>query len=559
MDKAFDAFDDIEYLNEQTDEQTTEQTTEQTDEQTNYNPDRTESVIYITKSGAFIDFDDISYKSTKKYTDEVAHMKMIRKIENYFTLKTLQIIGAMKQTKRCKVDKKKRRIIVPRFGIFEILNKKFGLSNFCTISQIKPGNKPVNDFKWTGTLKPNQIIIADYLKNNIYTESRKKCGSAGCILNLEAGQGKSFLAAYFMSIFNKKTLIVLHSTSLIDQWKSVIESCYSNMSIGEYHGKKKTDGDIVLIVINSLLSDEFTITKGKRKTKTITKMKPLEYFNQFGFIIYDECHEYANKNSGKAFNIAQAPYMLGLSATPDENVNKFDKLVWWGLGPVVDASKLNGYKQTSNDFSGIVHRKMYYGKPKYTRLIKNPITDMVSVSETLGMICEDDDRNNLVIDCIIECLEKQLYTFVFADRRNYLDILRVKLQERITIKKEDIEMLLNPADYVRIVGGTKNDALASAESSAKVIFTTYQYMGTGKSIVKMNGLVLATPRKSKMKQYIKRIFRLGSDMSITRHIYDIVDMKTTLKNQWNVRKKYYNSQNFEIIDTKHDSNKLKTK
>jgi hypothetical protein len=522
----------------------------------NYDPNEDDNnILPITKSGVFISFDNIGYRRNKKYNDDVSHMKAIRKIENYFTLKTMQIIGAMKQIKCCKVDKKKRRIIVPRFGIFEVLTDKYGLDGYSTKSQLKSGDNPSTWFIWKGHLKPNQELISRHLMSTVYTNSRKNKGSAGCILNLEAGQGKSYLAAYLMSQFNKKTLIVVHSTSLIEQWKDVINACYRNITIGEYHGKKKTDGDVVIIVINSVMSDEFVTVLGKRATKVVTTNTPINYFNQFGYVIYDEAHVYANKNFGKSFSIAQAPYMLGLSATPDENVNKFDKLVWWGIGPVIDASKLPGYIATNRDFTGEVHRKMYYGKPLYTRLIKNDITDMVSVSETLGMICEDENRTNLVIDCIEECLKKHLYTFVFADRRNYLDVLRLKLEERKSIDVDSIEMMTEPTDYVRIVGGSKSEELAEAEAKSRVIFTTYQYMGTGKSIVKMNGLVLATPRKSKMKQYIKRIFRLGSDATITRHIYDIVDMRTTLKNQWSTRKKYYNSQEFSIDESKFDMNK----
>jgi hypothetical protein len=524
-----------------------------------YNPiaDDDDDKILISKSGAFISFDDIGYSTKKGVRDDVCHMKAVRKIENYFTLKTVQVIGAMKQTKQCKVDKNKKRIIVPRFGVFEVLNDKYGLAGYTAKSCLKNGDAPNEFFVWAGVLRPNQTLIINYMMNNIYTGDRKKKGSAGCILNLEAGQGKSYLAAYLMSKFQRKTAIVIHSTSLIDQWKDVIRNCYGDsITVGEFYGKKKTDGDVILIVINSVLTSEFVVTEGRGRTKTSTTFTPVEYFNQFGFIIYDEAHEYANKTSGKAFKIAQAPYMLGLSATPDENANKFDKLVWWGIGPVLTAENLPGYIPTDADFTGEVHRKMYYGKPEFTKLLKNETTDMVSVTATIGMICEDPQRTSLVLDCIEDALEKNLYTFVFADRRTYLDDLRIALIARKVLSSDSIEMLTEPADYVRIVGGTKNEALAEAEAKSKVIFTTYQYMGTGKSIGKMNGLVLATPRKSKMKQYIKRIFRLGSDATVTRHIYDIVDMKVTIKNQWATRKRYYDSQRFTITESKHDMNKV---
>lgn len=536
----------------------------------NYTPKHNRNkVIKITKSGAFIKFDDI------KADDQMSMLKKVRKIENYFTLKTMQIIGTFKQNKRCKVDKKKKRIIVPRFGVFEVLSSKYGLKNYCTVNKIKKGEDPKVGYDWKASLYPNQKIIIDHINKNNYKQARVKAGSAGVILNLEAGQGKTYVAAYFIGQIKKKTAIILHSTSMLEDWEKALRVCYGDeLKIGYYHGKKKKDGDVVIHIINSAVSNEFKLPNEKyvKKSKTKKELKkttddkknneaeeekyitynPIEYFDRFGFIIFDECHLYANKFAGRVFKRAQAPYMLGLSATPDENSNKFDRLVWWGIGDVLDAKKIPGYVSTDKSFTGKIHRIMYYGEPKYTRLIKNKITDMVSVAETIGMICADPYRTAVILMCIKKCLSDGLFTFVFADRRDYLEVLRNRLIEEKSMS-DRAEIMVNDNDYMRIVGGDKNATLALAAQKSKVIFTTYQYMGTGKSIIKMNALVMVTPRKSKMKQYVKRIFRLGSDMSIERQVYDIVDMKTVLKNQWYSRNKYYKEKKFTVIEEKHYS------
>ena len=291
----------------------------------------------------------------------------------------------------------------------------------------------------------------------------------------------------------------------------------------------------MLFIIDSASFDEFVIN-GK-------KYKAIEFYNQFGFIILDECHMYSNKKAMKALKSAQAPYMLGLSATPDEHINGYDKAVWWSIGPVLNAHNINGYINTSENFSAKVHRIMYYGHSDYTKNIINKYTQMVSVSETVNMICNDKYRMQVILNCIIKGLDLGLYMFVFADRRDYLSDLRKLLVDKYSICGEIIN---SDEDFVRVVGGDKSNALEQAELKSKVIFTTYQYMGTGKSVVKMNGLVLATPRKSKMKQYINRIFRLGSDENITRHIWDICDMRIKLSTQWSTRLSYYTSKNYDI-------------
>jgi superfamily II DNA or RNA helicase len=490
--------------------------------------------IYITKTGAFIKFELLD-----------SNLKLIRKIENYFTVSTKLITGHIKKVKSCTVDKTKARIIVPRFGIFEILSDKFKLSNVNVKSQIKNGEELKTPYKWIGKQTPNQKIISDHIFENIYTEERVKCGSAGLILNMEAGQGKSYLAAYVMYALQKKTAIILHTTSLVEQWVKVIRNSLGpDVSIGFYYSGNHVLGDIMIMIIDSATHSEFKFKTKRGESKVIPA---IEFYNRFGFIVYDECHTYANKFSLKALKIAQAPYMLGLSATPDENLMGFDTLVWWELGPILHASSLPNYETLSEDFKATVHRVMYYGPPKYTKLLTNEKIDVVNTAATVNMICEDNIRSSIILDCIRKGLDLGLFMFVFADRREYLEGLRKNLMDSYAIEGEIVD---DEKDFVRVVGGDKATALENAEVTSRVIFTTYQYMGTGKSIVKMNGLVLANPRKSKMKQYVGRIFRLGSDATVERHIYDICDMKLKCSNQWNTRKKYYDSKGYKVVTEK---------
>jgi superfamily II DNA or RNA helicase len=274
-------------------------------------------------------------------------------------------------------------------------------------------------------------------------------------------------------------------------------------------------------------------------------MDPIEYFNQFGFIIFDECHLYGNKFHSKAFTQAQAPYMLGLSATPTDAV--FAKIPQWGIGQIIKADTIQGYEEKESNFKAEVTRVNYYGPDSHTRQIRNEKTGLVSVVETISMICDDTERQNIVIDCILKCIRANLFTYVFSDRREYLLQLKALLSKK---SNADADIMFDDNDYIRLVGGSKTQDFDKATKDGRVIFTTYQFMGTGKSIVKMNAVVLATPRKSKIEQYVGRIFRLGSDESVTRQIYDIVDMKTVLKNQWYVRKKYYASQGYQIKTNK---------
>jgi hypothetical protein len=489
----------------------------------NYTPDG-QHVIYITRSGAFIDdYDKIETLN-------------VRRIENYFTCCTETYTLEKKQLKTITINRTTKRIIAPRFGIFEVFNAKFGLAGYRTVSQITPG-QPIAPV-WTGRQTPNQTLITNWLTANIYNITRLAAGSTGCILNLEAGQGKSYVAAFLIGVFKQKTAIIMHSVSLLEQWARVINAVFgSTVTLGYYYGTRKIDGDIVLMIIDSACNMQFETDNGP--------VNSLVFYKQFGFIIYDECHLYATKSTLAGLKRAQAQYMLGLSATPDENTAGFDRLVWWELGPVITAAALPGYSGSSESYKANVHRVMYYGPPSHTRLIVNDYTGQLGHAETVNMLSDDIYRKMLVVNCILEGLAKNLYIFVFADRREYLNELRELLERKSCV---ETAACYTDKDFVRIVGGANLDELDSAEVHSRVIFTTYQYMGTGKSIVKMNGLVLAHSRKNKMRQFINRIFRLGSDATITREIWDICDVKTRIASQWRTRKEYYESKKYKIIE-----------
>lgn len=506
----------------------------------------TSQYILITKSGAFIKYSDVSENA-----NEV--VKILAKIESHFTLRCKQITGYDKVIKSYKLDKAKSRIIVPRFGIFEVLHLLPGKT---PKSLLLPGD--AINFSFKGKLNDNQNVIVTYLLDNFYNERVVRYGGAGLVLDLKAGQGKSYVAAYLIGRFKKRCAVILHTIGMVEQWAKVLASCYPGASIGYYYGTKKVFGDIMIIVYKSGMSDSFVFPD-----RTYT---PLEFYNMFGFVIFDECHLYANGYCQTLFSIAQAPYMLGLSATPDENINKFDALTWWSVGPVVRAQDIPGYAEHNGNFTAQVYRINYYGNPDHlsdeTITVKNQdgtLKKMTNVSSVTNSVSCDASRNVLIIQCIVKCLEKSLYVYVFADRREYLSLLQSMLREYLRDFSEGMSVIVtNDEEMVRIVGGATNEQLDYAESKSRVIFTTYQFGGTGRSIIKMNALVFATPRKTHMKQYVGRIFRLGSDNTIQRQIYDIVDSCTTLKNQWSSRHRYYKACEYpvEVVDYRWDDKAL---
>ena len=471
--------------------------------------------IYITRDGTYIKTTNLSFET-------------IKKIKNYYTIRDQTIMGYEKKTTCYRHEDEK--LFIPRFGAL-LLKNKFSDVQFS--NKIKRTN-PV-EMKYAGE-EPTciQQLIIDELFNRWFDESSVTEGRAGAIINLQAGLGKTYLSLNLIGILQCRTLIVVHNRTILKQWKDLLDKKFPDNKIACYYGEKKAFGDIVVGVINSLVMPAID---GFENVK--------DFYNKFDFVIFDESHEYCAPGRSKIFEVCQSPYMLGLSATPNDRPDNLDKIPRWNIGAILQADKLEGYSTESVPFKGNVIQVRYNGPKKFTRAIISKKLETICVPKMIEQFTQDKQRTKLVADLTMEFHKKNYNIFVFADRRNYLleinELLKgIHLEGQLLTDESELDTLQS----IRLVGGSKGEEMDLAKKSKRIILTTYQYMSTGCSIPKMNCIILATPRRRGSRQTINRIFRLGSDYSIVRQIVDIVDWKTSLKNQWYERNEYYKSQGF---------------
>ena len=474
----------------------------------------------------------ICYAGIKVSIDKLQELDIFRKLVNFFTISVPQLTYIKKVPNHII---KSNNIIFPRFGMLKYIEER--LVNYKLFNSIKPGNPPDIKFKWKGNFTNNQPLIADTILKNYFNSNSVMSGKSGVIVNLEAGQGKSFLASGLIQHFQQKTLIICHTISILNQWIELLRNGYPANTISQYSGNNKDNGDIVVGIINSLLLDTLFIND--------LEVSPRDFFKCFGFIVFDEIHLYSSQGRKQIYNKCQSQYMLGLSATPDENKDGLDLVNIWNCGEILDATTIPGYTVEDINFKGEVTVIKYYGHPDYTEIILNETTDIINHSKMVNNICDDPYRLYVVVKSIFDLRKTKKNIFVFADRRSYLEKIGVYM-EKFGIISHQILSDDDKSKITSIMGGSTADTMRHAQENCNVILTTYQYAGTGLSINRMDALVLATPRKSKSKQYIGRIFRIGSNYDSVRQIIDIVDYTTHMKSQYYMRKKYYDDKKFPI-------------
>lgn len=501
----------------------------------------------LTIEGFIVSHKPINTTENNDEYGDFLDYKILNEIKKKLTITNVNVIGKKRYTiqrylfKTIKTSNGKFLFIVSRFsGIKQILQSLPNIKvNY--INRLNTGidisDKCVEDLV---DLESHQQLCLDFLLTEVYNSTNVTIGIASCIFVMDTGLGKTFIAAALIEKLKVKTLIIIPSHSNLEGWYHPFKLYLKNLTLGEYHHNKKEDGDVVIMIIDSALNDNFNINN-----KTISY---LDYFKNFGLVIYDEIHNYPTELYQNIFWRTNFRYGLGLTATPNERLDKMDIYYYKHVGKVINAKKIPGFLNFANELSwkGKVQAIKYYGPKEYTIRYTNKIgwTDVINMQK---QFTNDPYRFQLIIDIILEKLLEERYIFVFAVHRDILESLYDKISQLISFKNI----------FVKFMGGAKQEEKELALNNACVIFTTYSYGKESVSIKRMDTIIFAQPIKNKMRQTIGRILRRGGNTTIEREIIDIVDMNTSLKNQFDTRKLIYKEKGFPIYKKLKHYNEIK--
>jgi superfamily II DNA or RNA helicase len=476
--------------------------------------------MHLTRSGLVVPYDTI--------VGAVGYIGL-KKIKKIFTIVTKGYNNTRKTITAIRILKHDGTtyILFPRFGGIML----YGAGIIGAISNTFNHGKTI-DIKTTMVLTGNQKVVLDYLVSDIYTPDNIKLGKSSTILQMDPGYGKTYIGLGLINILKTKTFIIVPNTYLLKQWSSTLRKEFPGTAIGYYYGVTKSDGDIIISIVNSAIN--------------------YDKYNEIGLVIYDEVHMYCSGKMSQIFYHAQALCCLGITATPSSRIDKFDPIAQWSLGKIVYANQITNWNNDTISFETSVIRILYRGHSDHIRILESS-SGIVSVPLMINQIQDDPYRNNLIVSCAISLYNSGKHVFVFSDRREHLHKL-AELLVRHNLDFDAPEIKTREIHTCKLMGGSSDDDITNAKNNGKIVLTTYQYSGTGVSIDKMDSIILATPRKSNMTQILGRIFRLTSDHSIPRVIVDIVDSKICLKSQYYSRAKVYRTLNARIETKKRNWN-----
>lgn len=203
---------------------------------------------------------------------------------------TLILSGAEKEDSVPKAflwDNRTRQFRAPAYLYRQII-KEFIRTKTAYKDEAKKYN--IFDFKPKFHLEPRP-----YQTESIEAWRRnERCG----VIVLPTGAGKTHAATMAIEMCNRQTLVVVPTLDLMNQWYDLLLSTF-NAEIGLIGGGFYEIGAITVTTYASAFRHQERIG------------------NQFGLVIFDECHHLPSEGYKYAAEFAIAPFRLGLSATPD--------------------------------------------------------------------------------------------------------------------------------------------------------------------------------------------------------------------------------------------------
>lgn len=384
------------------------------------------------------------------------------------------------------------KIYIPRyFGI-----DKFGLP---TENKLPKGQKIQITFE--GSLFPYQEnIVKKYV--DFVGES------GGGLLDVEPGKGKTVMALNIISKMSCKTLVVVHKTFLLNQWKERIQQFLPNAKIGQIQGQIiDVDGKDIVIGMLQTLS---------------TKKLPKEVVEQFGLSVYDECHHLSAEVFCNVMINIVTNYNLGLSGTMTRK-DGLTKVFKYFIGPVI-------HKEKSDNDTKVTINTVIFDDPENEQYneIETDYKGNPMYSKMITKLCNNELRTAMIVN-IIQYELKRNYSqqiMILAHNKNLIK----NLYDKINVFEESVGFY---------VGGMKESDLKVSETK-KVIIATYAMASEGLDIKTLTTLLMATP-KSDICQSVGRILRSKHDEPL---VIDIIDSHQIFKNQFQKRKVYYKKKEY---------------
>lgn len=351
------------------------------------------------------------------------------------------------------------------------------------------------NISFNGTLRPEQQEAV----NKFFINDRARSG----LLQAKPGWGKTFAACSLIAKNNSKTLVLVHTKLLFEQWLKEMADQLPDISIG-----KIGDGFFTI--------QDITVAIYKTAFNNIEQLR-----DSFSTLVVDEAHKCPADMFSTVVNNINAKVKIAITATPRRKDGKHIYL----------EDFFSPFKVVAEDSRTMAIPAVTVVPTDFKFAIVDPKRDW---ARAMNKLCADKDYQTLIANKAISYIKQNRCPLIIGDRVQML---------------KDLQKLI--PDSICVIGESDNavreDALENLGKTYKAILTT-KLFDEGISCHRLDTLFFTCPSNNPVQweQRIGRIERLHPDKQFPL-IVDFWLSGKVVSRQQQARILWYQSRGYSII------------
>jgi len=294
------------------------------------------------------------------------------------------------------------------------------------------------------------------------------------VLEASTGAGKTVMAIDYITRRKSTALILVHSKELLDQWIERLKEFTDLTSIGSIGAGSNTVSGVTVGIINSVYK------------------RAVDLRDEFGIVIYDECHRGMGSMWVMTINSMRPRYHLGLSATPFRS-DGMTTALYRLLGPKIHKVDPKELVQVG----AVMNPRVCRVQTEFNYYFHNDYSKMISV------LVNNAARNKEIVKAIShDVLKYKEPVMVVSDRVSHCETILAYLNAIEGVRPVVVHGSIDRDERIESLARVKT-------GDANVLIATANLLGEGFDAPNLSAVFLTTPMKfnGRVIQTIGRILR----------------------------------------------------